>query len=115
VEWGYGRREGWLSNIHLAAPDPISHEPVMLGKTFKGLTDEMLRWQTETFQALKTHEQGHVVHVQPEIVVEIALDGVQESTRYPGGIGLRFARVRRYRLDKSPDEVDTIESLRALL
>ena len=87
----------------------------MVGKTFKGMTDEMLRWQTETFQALATYEKGHIVHVRPEIVVEIAIDGVQESTRYPGGIGLRFARVKRYRPDKTPDEVDTIDSLRALL
>jgi DNA ligase-1 len=114
VEWGSGRRTGWLSNIHLGARGD-NGEFLMVGKTFKGMTDEMLRWQTETFQALKTHDQGHVVHVRPEIVVEIALDGVQESTRYPGGIGLRFARVKRYRPDKSPDEVDTVESLRALL
>ena len=87
----------------------------MVGKTFKGMTDEMLRWQTETFQALKTHEQGHVVFVRPEIVVEIALDGVMTSTRYPGGVGLRFARVRRYRPDKSPAEADTIDAVRALL
>ena len=114
VEWGSGRRTGWLSNIHLGARG-ADGELLMVGKTFKGMTDEMLRWQTETFQALKTHEQGHVVFVRPEIVVEIALDGVQTSTRYPGGVGLRFARVRRYRPDKSPDEADTIESLRALL
>ena len=87
----------------------------MVGKTFKGMTDEMLRWQTETFQRLKTEEKGHVVHVRPEIVVEIALDGVMESTRYPGGIGLRFARVKRYREDKSAAEADTIDDLRALL
>jgi DNA ligase-1 len=114
VEWGSGRRQGWLSNIHLGARGPDGNF-LMVGKTFKGMTDEMLRWQTETFQQLKTHEQGHVVHVRPEIVVEIALDGVQESTRYPGGIGLRFARVKRYRPDKSPAEADTIDAVRALL
>ena len=114
VEWGSGRRRGWLSNIHLGARGSTG-ELLMVGKTFKGMTDEMLRWQTETFLALKTSEDGHVVHVRPEVVVEIALDGVQESTRYPGGIGLRFARVKHYRLDKRPEEADTIESLRALL
>ncbi|MEY2453210.1 MAG: ligase 1 [Acidimicrobiaceae bacterium] len=114
VEWGSGRRTGWLSNIHLGARGPDGGF-LMVGKTFKGMTDEMLRWQTETFQRLKTDEKGHVVFVRPEVVVEIALDGVMESTRYPGGIGLRFARVKRYRDDKSPDEVDTIDDLRALL
>ena len=114
VEWGSGRRTGWLSNIHLGALG-ADGDFLMVGKTFKGMTDEMLRWQTETFQALKTHEEGHVVFVRPEIVVEIALDGVQASTRYPGGIGLRFARVKRYRPDKSATDIDTIESLRAFL
>jgi DNA ligase-1 len=114
VEWGSGRRTGWLSNIHLGARGPDG-DFLMVGKTFKGMTDEILRWQTETFQELKTAEHGHVVFVRPEIVVEIALDGVQESTRYPGGVGLRFARVKRYRPDKSAADVDTIETLRALL
>ena len=114
VEWGSGRRTGWLSNIHLGARGPDG-QFLMVGKTFKGMTDEMLRWQTDTFQGLKTAEKGHVVHVRPEIVVEIALDGVQPSARYPGGVGLRFARVRRYRPDKSPAEVDTIDAVRALL
>jgi DNA ligase-1 len=114
VEWGSGRRTGWLSNIHLGARGPDGGL-LMVGKTFKGMTDEMLRWQTETFQRLKTDEQGHVVFVRPEVVVEIALDGVMESKRYPGGIGLRFARVKRYRDDKSPDDIDTIDDLRALL
>jgi DNA ligase-1 len=113
VEWGSGRRRGWLSNLHLGARR--GDEFLMVGKTFKGMTDEMLRWQTETFQALRTHDDGHVVHVRPEIVVEVALDGVQASTRYPGGVGLRFARVKQYRLDKSPMEADTIDALRALL
>jgi DNA ligase-1 len=114
VEWGSGRRQGWLSNIHLGARGPDG-DFVMIGKTFKGMTDDILRWQTETFSALKTHESGHTVHVRPEIVVEIALDGVMESNRYPGGIGLRFARVKRYRPDKSPSEIDTIDDVRALL
>jgi DNA ligase-1 len=114
VEWGSGRRTGWLSNIHLGARGPDGRF-LMVGKTFKGMTDDMLRWQTDTFQRLKTEEKGHVVFVRPEIVVEIALDGVMESTRYPGGIGLRFARVKRYREDKSPDDADTIEAVRALL
>ena len=114
VEWGSGRRTGWLSNIHLGARAPEGGF-LMVGKTFKGMTDEMLRWQTETFQALKTEEKGHVVFVRPEIVVEIALDGVMESKRYPGGVGLRFARVRRYRDDKAPAEADTIDDVRALL
>jgi DNA ligase-1 len=87
----------------------------MVGKTFKGLTDALLRWQTETFLAIKTSETDHVVHVRPEIVVEIALDGVQRSTRYPGGVALRFARVRGYRDDKSADEADTIDTVRAML
>jgi DNA ligase-1 len=114
VEWGSGRRQGWLSNLHLGARDPDGGF-LMIGKTFKGMTDEMLRWQTETFSALKTSEVGHVVHVRPEMVIEIALDGVMESKRYPGGVGLRFARVKRYRPDKSPDEADTIDDVRALL
>ncbi len=114
AEWGHGRRRGWLSNIHLGARDPDGGF-VMVGKTFKGMTDEMLRWQTELFQSLQTSDDGHVVHMRPELVVEIALDGVQVSTRYAGGVALRFARVRRYREDKSPDEADTIDAVRALL
>jgi DNA ligase-1 len=114
VEWGSGRREGWLSNIHLGARDPSSETGfVMLGKTFKGMTDEMLAWQTERFLALETDRSSSVVHVRPEQVVEIAFDGLQRSTRYPGGVALRFARVIRYRDDKRPDEADTIETVRA--
>jgi DNA ligase 1 len=113
VEWGSGRRRGWLSNIHLGARDPRTGGFVMLGKTFKGMTDEMLTWQTERFLELETGREGHVVHVRPEQVVEIAFDGVQRSTRYPGGVALRFARVLRYRDDKRPDEADTIETVRA--
>ncbi len=113
VEWGSGRRKGWLSNIHLGAR--VEGGFVMLGKTFKGMTDEMLAWQTERFLALETHREGHVVHVRPEQVVEIAFDGLQRSTRYPGGVALRFARVLRYRDDKGPDEADTLEAVRAFL
>jgi DNA ligase-1 len=115
VEWGSGRRRGWLSNLHLGARDPATGGFVMVGKTFKGLTDELLAWQTERFLGLETRREGHVVHVRPEQVVEVALDGVQASTRYPGGVALRFARVRRYRHDKGPEEADTIEAVRALL
>ncbi|MBA3653855.1 MAG: ATP-dependent DNA ligase [Actinobacteria bacterium] len=114
AEWGHGRRRGWLSNLHLGARDATG-EFVMVGKTFKGLTDELLRWQTEVFQRLKRGEDGHVVFIRPEVVVEIAIDGVQRSTRYAGGVALRFARVRRYRDDKTPEEADTIDAVRAML
>ncbi|WP_203231282.1 ATP-dependent DNA ligase [Nocardioides caldifontis] len=114
VEWGSGRRSGWLSNIHLGARDPEGGGYVMLGKTFKGMTDEMLAWQTERFLSLETSREGHVVHVRPEQVVEIAFDGIQTSSRYPGGMALRFARVLRYRDDKTADEADTVETVRAL-
>jgi DNA ligase 1 len=115
AEWGHGRRRGWLSNLHLGARDPDSGEFVMVGKTFKGLTDELLRWQTEALLARETERRGIAVMVRPELVVEIALDGVQSSTRYPGGIALRFARVKRYRTDKDAIEADVIGDLRALL
>ncbi|MBF4163199.1 ATP-dependent DNA ligase [Nocardioides acrostichi] len=112
VEWGSGRRKGWLSNIHLGARDPDSPTGfTMLGKTFKGMTDEMLAWQTERFLALETSREGHVVHVEPIQVVEVTIDGVQRSSRYPGGVALRFARVARYRDDKPPSQVDTIIEL----
>ena len=114
VEWGSGRRRGTLSNIHLGARDPETGGWVMLGKTFKGMTDEMLAWQTERFLALETSRSEHVVWVRPEQIVEIAFDGLQRSTRYPGGLALRFARVLRYRDDKRPDEADTINSVRSL-
>ncbi|QKE82808.1 ATP-dependent DNA ligase [Arthrobacter sp. NEB 688] len=115
VERGSGRRRGWLSNIHLGARDADTGELVMVGKTFKGMTDEMLRWQTERFTQLAVGPaDGYVVTVRPEQVVEIALDGVQRSTRYPGGVALRFARVLRYRDDKPLDEVDTLETVRGL-
>jgi DNA ligase-1 len=115
AEWGHGRRRGWLSNLHLAALDPQTSEFVMVGKCFKGLTDELLEWQTRELLEREIDRRGIAVLVRPELVVEIALDGVQSSTRYPGGVALRFARVKRYRPDKSSDEADTIESLRALL
>ena len=115
AEWGHGRRQGWLSNLHLGARDPESGEFVMVGKTFKGMTDELLRWQTEALLSLETSRRGIAVMVRPELVVEIALDGVQSSTRYPGGLALRFARVKRYRPDKDAGEADTIDDLRALL
>jgi DNA ligase-1 len=114
VEWGSGRREGWLSNLHLAARDEQSGQFVMLGKTFKGLTDEMLRWQTERFLALETGRDGHVVHVRPEQVVEVAFNDVQESPRYPAALALRFARVKRYRTDKPAGEADTLATVRAI-
>ena len=114
AEWGHGRRRGWLSNLHLGARDPGSGEFVMVGKCFKGLTDELLEWQTRELLALETDRRGIAVMVRPELVVEIALDGVQTSTRYPGGVALRFARVKRYRPDKLADEADTIDDLRAL-
>jgi DNA ligase 1 len=113
VEWGSGRRQGWLSNIHLGARDGEGGW-AMLGKTFKGMTDEMLAWQTERFLELETSRSRHVVRVRPEQVVEVAFDGIQTSTRYPSGMALRFARVLRYRDDKAADEADTMETVRAL-
>lgn len=113
AEWGHGRRRGWLSNLHLGARGDDGW--VMVGKTFKGLTDQLLTWQTEALLARQVSDDGHVVVVRPELVVEIAIDGVQRSTRYPGGVALRFARVRRYRDDKTPDAADRIETLQALL
>ena len=113
AEWGHGRRKGKLSNLHLGARDPKGGF-VMLGKTFKGMTDEMLAWQTKKLQELKVREVGEVVEVRPELVVEIAHNGLQDSTRYAGGLALRFARVIRYREDKKPDEADTIDTVRRL-
>ncbi|MDH5371955.1 MAG: ATP-dependent DNA ligase [Acidimicrobiia bacterium] len=114
VEWGSGRRAGWLSNVHLGARDPATGQFIMLGKTFKGMTDSMLEWQTKRFLELETHREGHIVHIRPEQVVEIAFDGVQASSRYPGGMTLRFARVKGYRYDKGPEEADTIDAVRAI-
>jgi len=119
AEWGHGRRQGWLSNLHLGARDPVTGGTVMLGKTFKGLTDSVLAWQTERLLELADpprepdQQQRGVVRVRPELVVEIAFDGVQGSTRYPGGVTLRFARVLRYRPDKDAAEADTIDAVRA--
>jgi ATP-dependent DNA ligase I len=115
AEWGHGRRQGRLSNLHLGARDARTGEPVMVGKCFKGLTDVLLEWQTRELLARETSRRGITVFVRPEIVVEVAIDGVQSSTRYPGGVALRFARVKRYRPDKRADEADTIDALRALL
>jgi DNA ligase-1 len=127
AEWGHGRRRGWLSNLHLGARAVDGGSPddrdgfVMVGKTFKGLTDELLRWQTERFLAIVDHQdewdgpQTGVAWLRPEVVVEIALDGVQRSTRYPGGVALRFARVLRYRDDKPPAEADPITAVQAML
>jgi len=112
VEWGHGRRRGWLSNLHLGARDPDTGGFVMLGKTFKGLTDELLTWQTERLLALEDYRDSYTVYVRPELVVEIAFDGVQRSPRYPGGLALRFARVLRYREDKTAAEADTVETVR---
>ncbi len=114
AEWGHGRRQGKLSNLHLGARGPDGGGFVMLGKTFKGMTDEMLAWQTEHLLGIATERSGHVVNVLPELVVEVAFDGVQASSRYPGGVALRFARVKGYRPDKSPADADTIETVRAI-
>jgi len=115
AEWGHGRRTGYLSNLHLGARDPDGGPPIMVGKTFKGLTDELLSWQTKTFPELETHRDDWTVYLRPELVVEIELDGAQVSTRYPGGVALRFARVLRYRPDKEPADADTIDAVRATL
>jgi DNA ligase-1 len=114
AEWGNGRREGWLSNLHLGARDPSTGEFVMLGKTFKGMTDEMLEWQTHAFEDRSVRREGNVVFLNPEFVVEIAFDDIQGSPRYPGGMALRLARVKRYRPDKTPEEADTLETVRAI-
>jgi DNA ligase-1 len=114
AEWGHGRRSGWLSNLHLGARDPESGKFVMLGKTFKGLTDEMLRWQTAKLSSLETSRDNWTVYVRPELVVEVAFSDIQESPRYPAGLALRFARVKRYRTDKTAGEADTIQTVTAL-
>jgi DNA ligase-1 len=115
AEWGSGRRRGFLSNLHLGARDPATSGFVMLGKTFKGMTDEMLRWQTERLSSLEISRDAYTVYVRPELVVEVAFDGVQVSSQYPGGVALRFARIKRYRTDKTVLEADTIETVRAIL
>jgi DNA ligase-1 len=114
AEWGHGRREGWLSNLHLGARDPVNGGFVMLGKTFKGMTDQMLEWQTKRLLELEVARDGITVYVRPELVVEVAFNEVQGSTQYPGGVALRFARIKRYRTDKTAAETDTIATVRDL-
>jgi DNA ligase-1 len=114
AEWGHGRRHGWLSNLHLGARDPEHNNFVMLGKTFKGLTDELLEWQTRELLAREIRRDDYTVYVKPELVVEIAFNDLQESPRYPGGLALRFARVKGYRIDKSAAQADTIETVRTV-
>jgi DNA ligase-1 len=114
AEWGHGRRQGWLSNLHLGARDAETGDFVMLGKTFKGLTDELLAWQTARLLELECRRTDSTVYVHPQLVVEIAFDGIQTSPRYPGRMALRFARVVRYREDKQPAEADTIATIRML-
>jgi DNA ligase-1 len=114
AEWGHGRRKGCLSNLHLGAKDAESGEFVMLGKTFKGLTDEMLQWQKKKLLELEIARDEWTVYVRPELVVEIAVNDIQESPRYPGGLALRFARVKSFREDKSPSEADTFQKVRAI-
>jgi len=114
AEWGHGRRRGWLSNLHLGARDPATGGFVMLGKTFKGLTDELLAWQTRELLAREIGRDDYTVHVRPELVVEIAFNDLQASPQYPGGFALRFARVKRYRLDKRTEQADTIDSVRSI-
>src|SRR6185503_8327580 len=113
AEWGHGRRQGKLSNLHLAARDPAGGF-VMLGKTFKGMTDAMLEWQTREFLARKTGGDDWVVQLRPELVVEIEFSDIQKSTQYPGGLALRLARVKRYRADKRAEDADTIDTVRAI-
>ncbi|HZP87387.1 MAG TPA: ATP-dependent DNA ligase [Burkholderiales bacterium] len=114
AEWGNGRRQGWLSNLHLGARDEATGAFIMLGKTFKGLTDEMLQWQTQKLLSLEVSRDRHVVYVRPELVVEIAVNEIQHSPHYPVGMALRFARVKAYRTDKRPEQADTLETVRKL-
>jgi DNA ligase 1 len=114
AEWGHGRRRGWLSNLHLGARDPERDGYVMLGKTFKGMTDDMLAWQTTRLQELETSRDGHTVYVRPELVVEVAFNDLQASPQYPGGLALRFARVKGYRHDKTAADADTLATLQEI-
>lgn len=114
AEWGHGRRKLWLSNLHLGARDPARNSYVMLGKTFKGLTDEMLAWQTRKLQEIEIGRDPYTVYVRPELVVEVAFNDVQASPHYPGGLALRFARVKAFRSDKPAAEADTIETVRRI-
>jgi DNA ligase-1 len=114
AEWGHGRRHGWLSNLHLGARDPATGGFAMLGKTFKGMTDEMLEWQTKKLLELEVGRDGITVYVRPELVVEVAFNEVQGSTQYPGGVALRFARIKRYRTDKTAADTDTIATVQEI-
>jgi DNA ligase 1 len=114
AEWGHGRRTGWLSNLHLGARDAAGGDFVMLGKTFKGMTDQMLAWQTERLLQLEIARDAYTVYVRPELVAEIAFNDVQESPHYPGGLALRFARLKSYRQDKTAEEADTIDTVRGI-
>ena len=114
AEWGHGRRSGFLSNLHLGARDPEGGAFVMLGKTFKGMTDAILEWQTQALLAIETHRDRYAVYVRPELVVEVAFNDLQASPRYPGGLALRFARIKRYRSDKSAADADSIQTVRAI-
>jgi DNA ligase-1 len=114
AEWGSGRRKGWLSNLHLGARDTAKGGYAMLGKTFKGLTDEMLAWQTEQFLKAEIGRDSYTVYVAPKFVAEIAFNDIQISPRYPSGLALRFARVKRYRSDKTPEQADTLETVQHL-
>ena len=113
-EWGHGRRHGWLSNLHLGARNPVDGGFVMLGKTYKGMTDEMLQWQTDRLLQLELARDGITVYVRPELVVEVAFNEVQASTQYPGGVALRFARIKRYRTDKTAQQADTIDAVQQI-
>jgi DNA ligase-1 len=114
AEWGHGRRTGWLSNLHLGARNPSTGAFVMLGKTFKGMTDEMLAWQTTELRKLAIAGDRYTVYVEPKLVVEIAFNDIQASPHYPGGLALRFARVKRYRSDKKAEDADTVDTVRAV-
>jgi len=114
AEWGHGRRTGKLSNLHLGALDITTGQYVMLGKTFKGLTDAMLEWQTQEFLSRESHRDGYTVYVRPEMVVEIAFSDLQASPRYPGGLALRLARVKRYRPDKKLEDADNMDTVRKI-
>ena len=114
AEWGHGRRQGWLSNLHLGARDTVKGGFAMLGKTFKGLTDEMLAWQTEQLLAIEIERDAYTVYVEPKLVAEIAFNEIQASPRYPSGLALRFARVKRYRPDKSAADADTFETVQRM-
>jgi DNA ligase-1 len=114
AEWGHGRRHGWLSNLHLGARDDGQSGFVMLGKTFKGMTDQMLAWQTAELLAREVQRDRWTVYVRPELVVEVAFNDLQASPRYPGGLALRFARIKRYRSDKTTADADTMATVRAL-